>query len=340
MNTRSYKTVFSFFVLILITAIGSFGQARKTQSFGADWRFIKGDAPGAERPAYDDKPWRRLDVPHDWSIEGPFDAKNPTLGSGGFLPSGVGWYRKHFAIPVRDKGSKVVIQFDGVMGISDVWINGIHLEQRPSGYIGFEYDLTPQIKFGGDNVIAVKADTSQQPASRWYTGAGIYRYVRLVVQNAVNIPNGGIFVSTPEAGADKATVRVQTEVVNGATDTRTVGLDIKLIAPDGSIKANRSTRTVTALAGAIENFDENFVINHPDRWDRDHPVMYRAVISVRSGNRVVDDAAVPFGIREYHFDADTGFWLNGKNFKLKGACLHHDGSAFGAAVPLAVWERR
>jgi len=340
MKLRSFKAGFVLVGLVIVIAASAIGQARKTQSFDADWRFMKGDAANAEKPDFADSSWRKLSVPHDWSIEGPFDAKNQTSGSGGYLPSGVAWYRKHFVVPAGDRGSKVIIQFDGVMGISNVWINGVHLAQRPSGYISFEYDLTENIVFGKDNVIAVKADTTQQPASRWYTGAGIYRHVRLVVEDAVNVPTGGIFISTPQAGADKATVRLRTEVVNGASETRTVGLDIKLIAPNGSVVAKRSTRSVTVLAGGIGDFDESFDLARPDLWDRDHPVMYRTVVSVRSANRVVDDTTVPFGIREYHFDPDTGFWLNGKNFKLKGACLHHDGSAFGAAVPLAVWERR
>ena len=143
---------------------------RVTSTFDGDWRFLKGDAPGAEKPDFDDGAWQKLDVPHDWSIEGPFDGKNPTGGAGGFLPAGIGWYRKHFRLPIEYQERRILIDFDGVMANSDVYINGHHLGQRPYGYIGFRYDLTDHVRLGGDNVLAVRADNSRQPASRWYAG--------------------------------------------------------------------------------------------------------------------------------------------------------------------------
>src|SRR5438128_172688 len=160
------------------------GYARLTSSFDSDWRFLKGDAPGAEKTDFDDSAWRKLDVPHDWSIEGPFDEKNPTGGAGGFLPAGVGWYRKHFTLPIDYRDRRIFIDFDGVMANNDVWINGFHLGKRPYGYVSFRYELTGHLNFGGkQNVLAVRADNSGQPASRWYAGAGIYRHVRLVATN-------------------------------------------------------------------------------------------------------------------------------------------------------------
>src|SRR6266536_5291511 len=147
-------------------------QVRITTSFDSDWRFLKGDSPGAEKADFDDSAWRKLDVPHDWSIEGPFDEKNPTGGAGGFLPAGVGWYRKYFSLPAKYAGRRVFIDFDGVMANSDVWINGFHLGRRPYGYVSFQYELTDHLNFGNKpNVIAVRADNSGQPASRWYAGA-------------------------------------------------------------------------------------------------------------------------------------------------------------------------
>ena len=165
------------------------GNARVTSSFDSDWRFLKGDAPDAEKPDFDDSAWRKLDVPHDWSIEGPFDEKNPTGGAGAFLPAGVGWYRKHFTLPADYARRQVFIDFDGVMANSDVWINGFHLGRRPYGYVSFQYELTDHLNFDSNkpNVIAVRADNSGQPASRWYTGAGIYRHVRLIVTSPVHI---------------------------------------------------------------------------------------------------------------------------------------------------------
>src|SRR6185436_15920021 len=205
--------------LCLIGAIAcSTAQAtsRTTLSFDDGWLFSKGESSGAESSEFNDSAWRKLDVPHDWSIEGPFDKDNPTRGSGGFLPSGVGWYRKHFTLAADSKNKRVFIDFDGVMANSDVWVNGFHLGKRPYGYVSFRYELTGHLSFGVDkpNVIAVRADNSGQPASRWYTGAGIYRHVRLVVTNPVHIENWGTFVTTPQVSADHATVRVETEVVN------------------------------------------------------------------------------------------------------------------------------
>ena len=189
------KIQFNFILGLALLAIGllatrgaayeinSSNQARVISSFDSNWLFFKGDASGADKADFTDTTWRKLDVPHDWSIEGPFDPKNPTGPAGGFLPAGVGWYRKHFTLPSDQSDRRVFIEFDGIMANSDVWINGFHLGQRPYGYVSFAYELTGHLKLGKDNVIAVRADNSKQPASRWYTGAGIYRHVRLVTTN-------------------------------------------------------------------------------------------------------------------------------------------------------------
>jgi beta-galactosidase len=317
-------------------------QYRITSSFDSDWRFLKGDAADAEQPDFDDAAWRKLDVPHDWSIEGPFDKNNPTGGAGGFLPSGVGWYRKHFTLPADDKGRRVFIDFDGVMANSDVWINGFHLGKRPYGYVSFRYDLTGHLSFGSEkrNVIAVRADNSGQPASRWYSGAGIYRHVRLVVTDPVHIEHWGTFVTTPQAGADQAMVRVQSEVVNQSNAARVLSLQVTVLDPNGRTVQTSETKTQNVPAATTATFAQDIVVKNPQRWDLEHPQLYRAVARIRDGKTTLDDETVTFGIREFRFDPDTGFWLNGRNFKLKGVCLHHDASAFGAAVPLRAWERR
>src|SRR6266850_4095741 len=314
---------------------------RKVSAFDADWRFLKGDAAGAESPDFNDSGWRKLDVPHDWSIEGPFDQKNPTGGAGGFLPSGVAWYRKTFTLPINYKDRRVFVEFDGVMANSDLWINGSHLGKRPYGYVTFQYELTGHLNFGKrQNMIAVRADTSAQPASRWYTGAGIYRHVRLVVTNPIHIEHWGTFVTTPQVATDKAIVRVQSEVLNQSNAARDVSLQVALIDPNGRPVQTSQTKPQNVAANATVKFTEEIMIRNPQRWDLEHPNLYRAVARVRDGRSTVDDETLTFGIRDAHFEADTGFWLNGKNFKLKGVCLHHDGSAFGAAVPLRAWERR
>jgi len=316
--------------------------ARITTSFDKDWRFLKADAPGADKPEFDDAPWRTLDVPHDWSIEGPFDANNPTRGAGGFLPAGIGWYRRHFTLSPDYAGRRVFIQFDGVMANSDVWINGTHLGNRPYGYVSFFYELTGRLTFGENklNVLAVRADNSGQPASRWYSGAGIYRHVRLVVTDPVHLEPWATFVTTPQVAADQATVRVQTTVMNQSNTPREVAMEITLLGPNDRAVQTATTKALTISAGKSADFQQDITVKSPQLWDLDRPVLYRAVTKVRAGSDVLDDELTPFGIRQAEFKADTGFWLNGRNFKIKGVCLHHDAGGFGAAVPLRAWERR
>lgn len=339
-TSLAVRTLFIGLVVLVLLGAEGVAQSRITSSFDAGWLFYKGDAPNAEVLAFADASWRKLDVPHDWSIEGPFSKDNPTRGAGAFLPSGVGWYRKHFNIPAGVAGKRVFIEFDGVMANSDVWINGVHLGQRPYGYVSFRYELTDHLKFGGDNVIAVRADTSGQPASRWYTGAGIYRHTRLVIIDAVHLDHWATFITTPEVTSQKATVLVRTTVTNQSTSARNVALEITLIDEKGRTRPAPVTATQSVAPGKSVDFRQEIVVQNPLIWNLDHPSLYKAVTRVRADKVIVDDETVTFGIREFHFASDSGFWLNGRNFKLKGVCLHHDGSAFGAAVPLRVWERR
>lgn len=327
-------------VLLFFFAAISFAQTRSTIPFDNDWLFRVGDESGVEKADFADSSWRRLNVPHDWSIEGPFDAKNPTAGSGGFLPSGIGWYRKHFSVPANQAGRRVFVEFDGVMANSEVWVNGASVGGRPYGYVSFSIDLTPNIKFGQDNVIAVRADNSGQPASRWYTGAGIYRHVRLIVKDSIYLENGGTFVTTPNIADNEATVKISAEVNNRSTAAGSARLEIRLIDPAGKTVAKAETSERAVAAGQITNFERQLTVKDPKRWNLESPYLYKAVVKIISRGKTIDDETVPFGIRQFEFVPATGFWLNGKHFKLKGACLHHDGSAFGAAVPLAVREKR
>src|ERR1017187_3463873 len=347
-------------LLFLVTVVVSFlGVAmtpagepvRQTQSFDNAWKFNSGDAPGAAQPQFDDRAWRKLDVPHDWSIEGPFSETNRTGGAGGFLPSGVGWYRKEFTLPDTISNRCVFIEFDGVMQNSEVWINGVSLGKRPFGYVSFGYELTGHLIFGAGrtNVLAVRADTSEQPASRWYSGAGIYRHVRLVVTDPVHFGQGGNFVTTtpvatltmrPGKKTPMAMVQVQSTVTNQSEAARDLVVQLTVLNPDGKSVAENQTALQTVAPGQSVVFKLDVLVRNPQLWNLDNPKLYRAVCQIRDGKKVLDEQFTSFGIREFHFDADTGFWLNGKNFKIKGVCLHHDGGAFGAAVPLGVWEER
>ena len=311
-------------------------------SFDPGWRFLKSDAPGAEAPGFADDAWRTVSVPHDWAIEGPFDQQNPAGGAGAFLPGGVGWYRKHFLLPGIDANKRVFIDFDGVMANSDVWINGFHLGKRPYGYVSFRYELTGHLKFGPQaaNVLAVRADNSAQPASRWYPGAGIYRHVRLTVTDPIHFEHWATFVTTPKVAADAATVRVQSRIVSQSEMLRAVSLEVSLFAPDGRLVKTATTQSQSLAPGKTLDVQLEISVPSPALWDLDHPNRYRAVAKVRAGPATLDEEAVPFGIRDAHFDAATGFWLNGKNFKIKGVCLHPDAGGLGTAIPLGAWERR
>jgi beta-galactosidase len=318
-------------------------QVRQEISMDAGWKFSLGDFAGAEKPEFDDSSWRSLDVPHDWGVEGKFDALNPAGGAGAFLPTGVGWYRKHLELPPGSAGKRIFVEFDGVMANSDVWINGTHLGRRPYGYIGFRYELPARALKSGDGqapVLSVRVNDADQPASRWYSGSGIYRHVRLIVVNPVHVDQGGLFVSTPKATTDEALVHVQSTVVNASGAECEATVQVELFDSQG-----RSVATIESAPQAIEprktaDFQQDLTVASPQLWDLDHPNLYTAVSRVRSAGATLDDCQTPFGIRDAHFEADTGFWLNGKNIKVKGVCIHADGSAFGAAVPLDVWERR
>lgn len=313
--------------------------ARTTVSFDADWRFHQGTARGAEAAGFDDSGWRELNVPHDWSIEGAFKENHPTGGDGGWLPSGVAWYRKHFDLVADEKGRRVFIEFDGVMAKSDVWINGQHLGQRPYGYVSFQYEITDHVHPGGNNVISVRTDTSAQPASRWYTGAGIYRHVRLVITDPVHIDQWGVFVTTPEVSAEQAVVRVQTRIVNQSEANSEIIVRSRIVDPVGNEVAMFESSTSVA-AGAGTDATHQITLANPQLWDLDHPWLHQVVSQVFAGDKLLDEVVTHFGIRHFEFNSETGFWLNDRNFKIKGVCLHHACGALGAAVPLSAWERR
>ncbi|HEY1122951.1 MAG TPA: glycoside hydrolase family 2 TIM barrel-domain containing protein [Haloferula sp.] len=309
--------------------------AREIVSFDDGWQFHQGDVTGAEKEGFSGNDWEKVAVPHDWSIAGAFDKSAPTTGSGGWLPSGVAWYRKEFSFDA--KGKRVWVEFDGVMANAEVWINGHSLGKRPNGYVSFRYDLTQHLK--AKNVLVVKADTTPQPASRWYTGAGIYRHVRLVVADPVHVAPWGAFVTTPEVDAAKATVKVDTKVANTGDAEKKVTLRSVVKGPDGKELATASSEVVIA-AGKDATGVQQLAVPQPQLWDVERPQLHQLVTTITSDGKVLDETRTTFGIRSAEFTTDRGFVLNGKPVKMKGVCLHHDGGAVGAAVPLGVWERR
>ena len=295
---------------------------RVTIPYDADWRFSRDDEAAS----------RIVTLPHDWAIEGPFDEKNPSGWAGAFLPAGVGWYRKQFTLPADTAGRRVFVEFDGVMSNSEVWINDVSLGKRPYGYVSFRYELTAHLK--PVNLLAVRADNSRQPASRWFPGAGINRHVRLIVMDPVHLDQWATFVTTPKVTAAEATVRIATSVVNQSAAPHTVSVDFS--AAGKTVQ----TKSQTIAPGKAADFGAEIAVANPKLWTLEPQDLYTATAKVREGKNTLDDESVPFGIREARFDPDTGFWLNGKNLKIKGVCLHADGGAVGTAVPLDVWRQR
>jgi beta-galactosidase len=339
--------VFTILPSTLYAAPTTAPKPRAVQQLTTGWRFLQADAPGAEKPDFDDSSWGDVTLPHDWSIAGPVKENAPARGAGGFFPTGIGWYRKAITVPTADAtpraARRTFIVFDGVMANSDVYLNGELLGHRPYGYVSFVYELTPHLH-PGQNVIAVKVDDSQQPASRWYPGAGINRQVRLVTTGDTHIVPWGTFVTTPDVSADSATIHIRSTVMNESATPANLSLRVRLTAPNGTAitttKPISSTAPLSLSPGATADLNAETKLPKPDRWDLDHPVLYTVHASLLRDGKPVDQEDVPFGIREFHFDADKGFFLNGVHHKVFGAALHTDAGAVGTAVPLAVWERR
>jgi beta-galactosidase len=345
---------FKLFILLAVLAFSgcnAFGAptpSRAVLDFDSDWKFLQRDEPHGEQPSLNDSSWREISVPHDWSIAGPVSQNNPSGQGGGFFPAGVAWYRKSFPLPEKESARRVYIVFDGVMANSEVWINGYHLGRRPNGYASFYYELTGHLKFGpaAHNVLAVRCDTSQQPASRWYEGGGIYRSVRLVLLGNLHLEPWSTYVTTPSITATQAKVRAQSTVVNEYSVPQNAALEITLTAPDGHVAGSILTPEQAIVPGAHAHYSAEIPVASPQLWDLDHPSLYRVRVRIQSRQAaakpltICDEEQLRIGLRKFHFDPATGFWLNGRNFKIKGVALHADGGAVGIAVPMAIWERR
>ena len=313
---------------------------RQTSNFDHDWRFHLGDVAGAQAPAFADSVWRTLDLPHDWSIEGEFSEQNPAGVAGGALPGGVGWYRKTFTVPAADSGKVVFVEFDGVYRNSEVWINGQYLGKRPYGYSSFRYELTPNVRFGaGRNVIAVRVDNSQQPNSRWYSGSGVYRHVRLVTSDPMHIAQWGTYVTTPVVSVDSSHVTIRTSLRNDRRVEQPIVLST--VVYDSAGREVAAVSTMGRIPGdSVAELAQDLTISRPVLWSLERPYLYRAVSRVRCGNSVCDTYTTPFGVRSFVFRVDSGFFLNGRHIKIRGVCLHHDLGALGAAVNTRAIERQ
>ena len=328
------------FAVLIVPVVAAEGSSpRQYRELATGWKFYKGDNDGAEKITFDDTLWKSVSVPHDWSIEGPYSQE---WASGtGYLPGGVGWYRNTFRLDSGSKRKRVFVEFDGVYRNSEVWINGHFLGKRPNGYISFQYDLTPYVRFDGDdNILAVRVDHSDFADSRWYTGSGIYRPVRLCLTEPVRIATWGVFVSTPSVSADQAEIRIETTIDTLASLPNDIQLTSCILDSEGQVIAQATTAGGAVDAEPQKPILQQAMVKNPRLWSVDTPVLYSVLSTLESGGKKIDQISTSFGIRTFRFDPDKGFFLNDKNLKLKGVCVHHDAGPVGAAVPPKLWQRR
>ena len=336
---------------------------RRDQSSDGGWRFLRGDAPGAELPAFDDTAWRRLDLPHDWSVEdlpslsesdgegaiwggtvvpfrtGPFDRyRSEGKRDTGWVVGGTGWYRKRFTARAVGADRHVEIVFDGVYMNSDLWLNGQHLGNHPYGYTSFAFDLTPYLHRQGENVLAVRV-RNEGRNSRWYSGSGIYRHVWLSVTGDMRVPLWGVYVTTPEVSRDAASVKVNVMLENRGSASQSVTVRVRLFDADNSL-AGRHEATQAVGAGSSVEQDHLFAIKAPRLWSTATPELYRAEVELVVGGSAVDRTTTSFGIRKIEVDAERGLRINGDALKLRGGCVHHDNGLLGAAAIDRAEERR
>ncbi len=329
--------------ILLITGLTTSTKAQESskrkQLFDYNWKFYLGDEPKASANDFADKNWRTLDLPHDWSIEGNVDPKNPMGNDGGYFPAGIGWYRKTFTVPTGWKDKYVSIYFEGVYMNSEVFINGKPLGVHPYGYTTFSYDLTPYLSIGKENTLSVKVDNSQQKNCRWYSGSGIYRHVWMVVTNPVHVANWGTVITTPEVSAKNASIQIKTLVKNETNQTQSIILKTSLGAANTK-NAGNSQSKVDLPANGEKEITQTINISNPLLWTPESPNLYQAQIELLEDKKTIDETQTPFGIRSLKFTAEKGFQLNGKTIKINGGCVHHDNGCLGSAAFDRAEERR
>ncbi len=308
------KYIFTALLFLLVTVDAA---AREKRCFDEGWLFVLADSTQMSQPNYDDTRWRRLDLPHDWAIEGDFLPSNPSGAGGGALPGGVGWYRKHFTVDLADRH---FIEFDGVYMNATVYINGHRLGTRPYGYSSFEYEITPYVKKGADNVVAVRVDNSDQPNSRWYSGCGIYRHVWLTSASEQCVAHWGVYAETDAKGR----VKVTTTIDAGKSNSPQPEIRHTLYAPDG--KEVATTKWTTQTTATMK-------VSRPQLWSVNSPSVYTLKTELRDASRrVIDTEVTTTGFRYFKFDPQKGFSLNGVPMKINGVCEHHDLGCLGAAI--------
>ncbi|MCH5176709.1 MAG: DUF4982 domain-containing protein [Prevotellaceae bacterium] len=341
---RFFLCLLSLAAVLVVEAQTSFGNARK---WNTGWRFVLADEPNAQSPQYDDAKWETLTLPHDWGVTQPM---SPDRGScQGYLPGGIGWYRLHFTPDAADvaQGRRLFVYFEGVYNYSTVYLNGQKLGERPSGFASFIYDLTPYLRAGEDNVLAVRVNHSKQDDSRWYTGSGIYRNVWLVSAPDVHLALWGsawkLTTPTQKVREGKA---CEVEVAVATTDERDAAQAaqaksvryeavVDIVDAEGAVVASTKTNVTIGTPKSVK-----LTVPHARLWSLQTPYLYQVRTRLLADGVETDRAQVPMGLRTLEFSPDHGFALNGQWMKVKGVCLHDDAGVLGTAVPSDVWRTR
>ena len=328
MEKRRKHNILSAVLALVFCQMSMTVAAREHVNIDSSWKFTLGDSAQMSAPAYDDSSWRELDLPHDWAIEGDFSVDNPSGASGGALPGGIGWYRKHLHIDIQP-GERYFIEFDGVYMGSTVYVNGKKLGYRPYGYSSFRYEMTSCLNASGDNVIAVRVDNSDQPNSRWYSGCGIYRHVWYTVTNSVSVAHWGTYVTAKQTDNNRAVVNVTTRIENTSGKQQRVTLRQYVVDADGQTVASSSAQV---RVGETAENTQQLTVKKPRLWTLEDPYIYKVKTEVVTNGSVVDTYETTTGVRDFVFDPQTGFSLNGNQMKINGVCLHHDLGCLGAAL--------
>ncbi len=318
-----------------------------------DWKFKNEEVAGGEQSSLPTDDWETVSVPHDWAISGPFDItidqqeimvtedgervpKMRTGRTGGLPHVGTGWYRKTISIPGSLSDRRIFVEFDGAMSHAQVYLNGTFVGEWPYGYASFGFDLTPQVEFGKDNILAVRLENKPE-SSRWYPGAGIYRHVRLVVTSPIHVKQWGTYLTTPGIENGDGTVNLATTIMNHTGVSQNVQVETSILSEDETIAASSITEVEV---GEETKVIQELVVPQPRLWSTETPVLYKAVTRILEGEKELDKYVTPFGFRYFEFTSDNGFFLNGKRVQLNGVCLHHDLGPLGAAVNLSSLRHR
>ncbi len=337
------KSIIIVFLICLAFQVQA--QKREVQLLDTGWRFLNKEIPTTNLSQVDDSSWQTITVPHDWAIAGPFDmtidmqkvtviedgdrgAKLRTGRTGALPCFGIGWYRKALNISKADEGKRIFVEFDGAMSRSKVYLNGIYVGEWPYGYSSFSFELTKLIQFGKENILSVRLENKEE-SSRWYSGAGIYRNVRLVKTAPVRVAHWGTYITTPVVTVQKGEVTIKTEI----DGDEKVQLITEIFDANGK-------KIASTKSEGNKTFEQRLKVNKPSLWSPETPILYTAVSKVFVGKTQKDEYKTTFGFRTIRFDKDKGFFLNGKYTKFKGVCLHHDLGSIGAAVSHRATERQ